>query len=207
MGAIISFLMRKVHLVPVPLLTGPMPSPPRPQPCHLLRLPGELRTRIYELALVAETAIEITKDLNQPALLSTCKTIRGEATKMWWHENHFKITITDCDADLLAKFRALAKAHDLPEQPALHYIHPSFRGRGDWANLMRWCRTIHEGRLNAVSPETRFKDEKVVVAATTMAQTHRGLEWKHCEQALLAFRAVAGGMKAMWLRSSDSQTM
>ena len=96
-----------------PLQSHQRPSALRPHVLHhsskstlgmdssrLNDLPGELRNRIYRLALVQHSNIEIqvadsTKFSNSKhnalALLSTCRQIRAEATPIFFTENIFEI--------------------------------------------------------------------------------------------------------------------
>lgn len=57
----------------------------------LLKLPPELRNRIYRYAIVQDEPIDVaeTTKKKEPALLATCKEIREQALKMFYHENTF----------------------------------------------------------------------------------------------------------------------
>jgi hypothetical protein len=74
--------------------------------CHLLKLPSELRNQIYELVLVATHDIDANtwcatrrfksyytratiKYSMEPALLATCKQIRGEGLPIFYGQNTF----------------------------------------------------------------------------------------------------------------------
>ena len=64
---------------------------PPPQPCQLLKLPAELRNKIYELALDGEPEVVISASCKSsgPPLLFACKHIRQEAHKISLSTNAF----------------------------------------------------------------------------------------------------------------------
>ncbi|KAK3645153.1 hypothetical protein LTR56_009202 [Elasticomyces elasticus] len=63
-------------------------------------LPAELRLLIYELVSTEEGRIAVTKDLNEPALLSVSMQIRMEARKLWYLSNRWSVKIVDFDASV-----------------------------------------------------------------------------------------------------------
>ncbi|KAK4575259.1 hypothetical protein LTR86_001111 [Recurvomyces mirabilis] len=57
---------------------------------HLLKLPPEIRNYIYHLTLVQAEDIPVTSTgYERPAILSTCRTIRKEAFKLYYSGNRF----------------------------------------------------------------------------------------------------------------------
>ncbi|KAI9803245.1 MAG: hypothetical protein M1825_002036 [Sarcosagium campestre] len=78
----------------------------RPQPgkCHLLRLPREIRLRIYGYLLKSPSSIKVQRTLTSsrsrrpsanphllhPAILSTCRIIHHEATSVLYGQNLFQ---------------------------------------------------------------------------------------------------------------------
>ncbi|KAI5367235.1 hypothetical protein Slin15195_G023630 [Septoria linicola] len=225
MGIILSLFMPAFLLVPVPILTGPLPKPLASQPikrqpikqyqsqdCPLLLLPAELRNRIYRFVLVVdgsvpaterdwEDAIEITQVLRIPALLSTCKQIRKEAAGIWLFENCLSICIDNCDSTLLSRFCAL-RLSLLPAHKGSNVNIYELSGGLDWPNLMRWCRKIHArelGHLNLMPSESPNAWD-VVVTATIITVMSRGRYWTRCEAALASYRKVAGMTDARWLQ-------
>lgn len=62
---------------------------------HLLDLPAELRNTIYRLTLTTNDAITINSNASPQrwALLRTCKTIRDEATPIFYSENTFHLPL------------------------------------------------------------------------------------------------------------------
>jgi len=59
--------------------------------CPLLQLPPELRNRIYEACLLADGVIDVADkdEIEEPALLATCKEVRNEATAIFYGGNTF----------------------------------------------------------------------------------------------------------------------
>lgn len=75
------------------------------EPCTFLDLSAELQNRIYEITLVSDDAIEIDDESKQPGLLQTNRQVRQEATKVWYFQNSFLVSIDECDARLAALFQ------------------------------------------------------------------------------------------------------
>ncbi|KAM3420438.1 hypothetical protein BST61_g3711 [Cercospora zeina] len=126
-----------------------------PTPSRLLRLPAELRNRIYRLGLHTagdEDRIIVTDfGHERPALLQTCRKIRTEALKIYYYENSFRIDMNSYDSTLLARFTQ--KLRDLglethSAKPAKEYVECYLR-YGDrepnWANLLQWMKFVHGG--------------------------------------------------------------
>jgi hypothetical protein len=75
-----------------------------PQSPSLLTIPSELRNEIYRLALTSSERIEITENYTEPALLSTCRQIRNEATPILYLENNWSINLHGWDCTLYKAF-------------------------------------------------------------------------------------------------------
>lgn len=74
--------------------------------CHLLKLAGELKNRIYREVLCDLNDISVDQDgYDRPALLQTCKQIRAEGLKIFYYENRFSIDCKDYRMDLLLKMK------------------------------------------------------------------------------------------------------
>ncbi|KAK4613801.1 hypothetical protein CLAFUW4_09494 [Fulvia fulva] len=112
---------------------------PNPQ-ATLLGLPGELRNRIYRLALFEENRIKIdATNHTLPPLLRTCRQIRNEATSIHLKENRFGIVI-----------------HNLyPQAPVASSGHwyvktkytVSWSGVANWENLKAWMKLRYNHEL------------------------------------------------------------
>ena len=77
------------------IATGKMVVTAMEQDSLLLKLPAELRNRIYRTALVSSDALDVTDKPRptEPALLATCKQIRTEALGIYYSENSFLLSI------------------------------------------------------------------------------------------------------------------
>ena len=159
-----------------------------------------MRNAIYRFALLSEETTTITAELKPPALLSTCSEIRDEAIGIWHLEQKFTLSIPDCNSDLASKFMAMSWRYARAPNQA-RYLGPSDLGGPNWTNLMKWCQRINTGHMCALGIATHNDDMyKIVGAATMIAHTHYGHEWAKCEEALVAFRHVAGTVDAQWLQ-------
>ena len=72
-----------------------MPPSKRSTSSPLLNLPAELRNTVYRLALTTDDAITINRDTfsQRIALLQTCRTIRDEATSIFYAESIFHLPL------------------------------------------------------------------------------------------------------------------
>lgn len=108
--------------------------------CHLLKLPGELRNRIYELVIVEKGRLKITaKGPGQPALLRTCRQIRREAGTIYYGSNDFSLRIEAYNG---AKFAPLLsqviKLVPLPiAERFMRNVTFRFDGQRSWENVVR----------------------------------------------------------------------
>lgn len=109
----------------------------------MLRLPGELRTAIYDLVLREPREISVSPHITKPpALLATCRQIRYEASGIWASGNTFYFPIVFSDARwFLAwqkhfiKYRTTAK----PENARC-----TFGGRPNWQNIKSCCKALFD---------------------------------------------------------------
>jgi len=80
------------------------------QTSPLLKLPGELRNRIYRLTLASgpDSEVRIDEgDVPEPNLLLTCHEIRAEAISIYYGKNLFRTPIKNLDSTLLMKLTQL----------------------------------------------------------------------------------------------------
>lgn len=112
-----------------------------------LRLPPEVRNLIYEHALRLDGGIcELNEDEDfpEPALLSTCKTIRTEAIGIFYSVNSFKATMTSYSPDMPI---FLEKKNDLlveKYQCGIQDLAIRDLGPPRWANLLSWVKHVYE---------------------------------------------------------------
>lgn len=161
-----------------------------------LSLPPELRTAIFEYALIEEDEIEITRQLRQPALLQTSRQMRGETLPMWYLRNSFYSKIRNCDALLNTRFHTHIWDSGLVGVQVATRIH----GRGrDWANLVKWCEYVwRHGRARVLMDEDMDGDEAVVAAAHDVAENYSGKPWAECEEALKTLHFVVSRLDRSW---------
>ena len=171
-------------------------------PPTLLTIPKELRDQIYEEVLLEpdDQKIDISdKNTKPPGILSVCTQTREEARELWLYENRFEVTVTGCNAYLLAKF---GRAFEGCEGRRNISIKP-IQGDRDWLYLVEWCRKIHAYELATEIVSTDDDDDKyfcVVSTAHHVARSHRGRSWTHCRYALELVRPAFGAIDKMWLR-------
>lgn len=115
-------------------LTIPQATMQDNQQSPFLRLPPELRNRIYEDLLVSEEVVGVTSlgyhQWTPPSLLHTCHQIRSEASKLYYAANIFQICSRWHQDRLEGAFEMQEWLHALckPQQDMLRRI------RIDWTN-------------------------------------------------------------------------
>lgn len=165
---------------------------------EFLKLPAELRNRVYYNALVNENLTEITPTLRVPALLQSCYQIRSEARNIWCTQNTFCIRIIDYDTDLLSRFCRILVGH-MDYSPGIVY---DLDGSCSWSNLMTWCRRVFHGQLWPIFAGPDADTQAVVVsAATRLAASDVHDRWRSCLQGLEMWRDVAGRSNSEWLEN------
>lgn len=125
---------------------------------------------------------------------------------MWYLSNEFSIPISDCDATLAMAFAHHIKGFDKNHiDSALVQSNVRMLGRGNWSNLMTWCKAICEkDTLWFSEPKPFDLDGKwaVVVSAHALTVQLRKHIWKECEEALGQLRFTLArsvpGCSAEW---------
>ncbi|USW58685.1 hypothetical protein Slin15195_G120040 [Septoria linicola] len=114
-----------------------------------LELPTELRNDIYRLVLVRpkhkrDVVTTIDTIPKEPALLLTCRQIRGEALGIYFRENKFTFRIRDCDAEVYLKWCVRSKHH---LAAAIEFV---CEGSPNWRNFKIRLRAHHYDRARAL---------------------------------------------------------
>ncbi|KAF2161602.1 hypothetical protein M409DRAFT_58992 [Zasmidium cellare ATCC 36951] len=187
-------------------------DPDSQQSSRLLALPGELKNRIYRLALLQpkDTPILITStgyDLGG-GLLQTSKQIRSEALKIFYYENQFKHTVQRLDVSPAIHFcRTLAKV-DLGPPSKQHRVSLLVEVflTPHWPNLLEWLRLTHQGFMSlpveGMTPSAgnlAFEAEKKVVAS--MFEAVKALKrqpWRLVREVLRGMRQVLVVLEPSW---------
>lgn len=107
-----------------------------------LRLPGELRNRIYEYALVEGKPVKVFPGKTRPPqLLGTCKTIREEGIKIWVSSNDFDFPSINRDAKYFALFQKHFFKYKVDKTKRNVKI-GDWKGRVNWWNVMECCEIL-----------------------------------------------------------------
>lgn len=125
--------------------TAADPSSPKQSP--LLKLPGELRNRIYRSALLEQPYVTVGRAaFVEPGLLLVCHQIRREAAPIYYGENKFRIPAPNYDSATclrwMAKRTALSLKYDVRIQCSLTLGNGSDR-QPDWENALQWLHRFH----------------------------------------------------------------
>ena len=82
----------------------------------LLKLPAELQNHIYTYVLIRAHRIKVSKSrraYHEAPLLSVCRYIRKETTKMYFASNSFQLIFEDYDSSIYARFEKVLKRHGI----------------------------------------------------------------------------------------------
>lgn len=180
----------------------------RPVFVPLLRLPPELRNRIYIYSLHlnedGRICVNEGEDFSEPALLSTCKQIRREARGVFYSENAITGVITSYSPAtpvfLAKKSTELTRTCGL-QLKALRF---TFQGPARWKNLLSWLKAVHQTQAFYVStkrlaeiasPQTmntnqlaQYKRQALESAIFEMVILMKGQPWETMEPALTPYR-------------------
>ncbi|KAK4504855.1 hypothetical protein PRZ48_002818 [Zasmidium cellare] len=160
--------------------------------CRLLKLPGEIRNRIYRFALVESGNLDINPNgPGEPALLRVCRTVRNEGRSIYYTENVFTLKITEFNGAKYMPFMwQFDRYEPLVTKPNVMF---DIRGRANWANLVEWVKADHRGPgIRPNLDELAAESDYVMSGAFSLAKTMHWLPWPMLEEALNAMhRALA----------------
>lgn len=163
----------------------------------LLDLPPELRTAIYEYALIQTEEITIAASLGPPALLSVNRLIRTEASGLWYNSNTFAVEVKDCEASVLLAFDQHLR--EVGQDKMIYQIITPRTNRGNWANLREWSRAVWKWETRPYPKhEDRDRYEAVYYGAHDIAVRHQDRSWEVCESALESFKFVVATFDWTW---------
>jgi hypothetical protein len=172
-----------------------------------MKLPPELRNRVYEYALRFDNGIcEVNENVGIPesALLLTCKEIRREAIGIFYSLNEVHVVLESFSPAMPIliekKMAALYKQY----RYKIEIKGLSTRGPRSWRNLMSWLKTAHGpqrsliGILGVSSPletlpysqgaDLTAKEMTIVGGLFRVASMMTHLPWDQVEEALNMLR-------------------
>ena len=128
----------------------------------LLRLPGELRNKIYEYVLVEDYPIDVFPGMTQPpALLATCKTIRNEGIVIWVSNNLFDFPSINYNARYFARFQKHFFKYKANKNKGNVKIE-DWIGQVNWHNVVDCCEILFRAgimskpALNPPAPQAKI---------------------------------------------------
>ncbi|KAK3714163.1 hypothetical protein LTR37_007965 [Vermiconidia calcicola] len=165
----------------------------------LLRIPGELRNRIYRLAVVEQNTINFCMKHNflppEPALLSASKKIRREAADIYYKENSFVLVVHDNDGTIVEKWLQSSKNR---KRCNLQY---NIRKSTNWKNLHTWLEGFYHGRTDGTAPGKRLDGAQSVNAnlfEVVRNLKKQGLAWDAVAACLENMHGMLVAVDAGW---------
>ena len=172
--------------------------------CTLLELPPELRTIIYEYALLEPDLIRVSRSnlVVPPSLLATCRQVRSEAIKIYHSENKFSINAPDCDVDLYIKWHNHFSQYWAKQ--ASWALGINLSGRASWTGLMKWLEWAFKRNSCAqFTPASLQKSDgvrRVTISAHRICARAKqaGRLWEDVKEDLDDFHAALAAANADW---------
>lgn len=153
----------------------------------LFGLPGEIRNEIYRHSLTPNTTCIVSRAaFKQPALLQTCREIRGGAAPIYYHENAFIIKVYDLDFSAVVAFtRHAERWHLARERIMLCFVMYS----RSWENLLRGAKAFHEGKMLAFRADFNDHFVRGVTRAFRIVNFLPGIPWESVVKVLQEHKA------------------
>ncbi|KAK5127478.1 hypothetical protein LTR85_006817 [Meristemomyces frigidus] len=166
-----------------------------------LGLPGELRNRIYRLALLSDLAIPVTaQHFQEPTLLYACKQIRHEAVSIYYGENEFDALHVGFDATvqmkMLEKKDKLCDEHKVTLEWFICPVVPR-----NWSNLLTWLTRAHRGSVLGwkPTPDTAGASEFAIIGELfATCDDLRDLPWERVVGIVERFHRILAGVSGDW---------
>lgn len=169
---------------------------------RLLSIPGELRNRIYRLAIIEPDSIIIDRTSwasHQPALLKTCKQIRVEALPLFYVESKISADIHHWNPVAKDRVNRLMMSYNI-KSPHVYYY---FSGLPNWTNLLAWLKAVYEERAEGIATcvgEQKPLHRKTIGVMFLMVSKARGnIPWSDLVELLDAQRELLGVNDPQWL--------
>ncbi|KAK4549846.1 hypothetical protein LTR36_005147 [Oleoguttula mirabilis] len=168
---------------------------------RFLELPGELRNRIYRLALLSDNAIPVTaQHFQEPDLLHACKQVRREAMSIFYGENEFDVLHIGFDSAVQIKMlEKEVKLRDEYKVPIKWFI--CTRGPRNWANLLTWLKHIHRGTVLGWVAGQGARSSAEFAIVDEMFDTCEDLNdlpWERVAGVMERFHKILVGVSGSW---------
>jgi hypothetical protein len=175
---------------------------PESQKSSLLTLPPELRNEIYRLALISSEKIDITKEYNEPALLSVSRKIRDEATPILYLRNQWHIDLPDWDCGLYKAFFTHVKFRGISDLSKMKVTWNNSGALDNKTGLLRFTKVLHENEgflsINYESSRQRDAVTSAAVGACEVAKRMRKQPWNDIDSVLEVYFDEVAKEKDGW---------
>lgn len=188
----------------------PVFPPSGAQDSPLLKLPAELRNRVYEYALYTDGQCLITKagGIPEPSLLTTSKEIRKEAIGIYYSVNNVMLDILSFDATALRHFDRKVDAMATTSHGfRISGSGLQFRSAPNWTNLKGMLRYYHKGDNRFALPFAEFATDdaaglppvfKAIYGMIRCAAAMQTSPWEEVESTFELLRAGLILSDARW---------
>ncbi|KXT08207.1 hypothetical protein AC579_3314 [Pseudocercospora musae] len=189
------------------------------------RLSAELRNKIYRLALLQDSKIDMCAP--SPGLLDVSRKIRSEALAIYYYENWFLCLLPDSDPALLVRWIKAMKKMGLEtdnEAPVNNRVKhriafvdgqdPTKGSLPNWTNLLKHMKYIYDGDIPSPSlgpaeayeqvrgRSTLAKRSRTVTKAAMgdlVKKTRKALSWEQVKELLEGQRAILAVTDELWV--------
>ena len=169
---------------------------------NFLMIPGELRNKIYRLALISADRILIAKgQFEEPSLRLACRQIRTEASKIYYLENKWTIDYPSWEYSVAEGFVnhvQIVRGFDLNKMAIQWRNSGSYKNK---ANLLALAKGLHEGKEGLRwlgAGENRRPLTPATMGALEIAKTMRKSPWEEVQRVLEIYLQQVAKQTKSW---------
>ena len=170
---------------------------------NFLTIPGELRNKIYRLALISADRILIAKgQFEEPSLLLACRQIRTEATTIYYLENVWRIDCPGWDHTIYQAFfrhvKTVCDLRNLNKVSATWQYSGSYKIKKKLLSFIKAVRENHDLKRLKYQPTQVSALETAATGAFEIGYRMRAHSWNDVEAVLEIYLEQVAKGKSGW---------
>ena len=173
-----------------------------------LKLPGELRSRIYQFAILTKRALRVEYNgLAEPALLLVSRQVRAESVPIYYLENRFVVRTLNYNFAAVKKWgkrlRKLTEVYGI--RPRHEYEFGRTADTPDWESFMEWLKLYHIKNSRFEGPDGRHVGQRPTPVMKVVLDTMLDIvsemadqPWERVERLLKSHRKILISLDSRW---------